>query len=427
MHRTIVSNGLDEALGIVGEFLPDSASYFVETYTPGESAWTWKVPNRYHVHEAYLETVGGQRIVDFVESPLHIVSYSIPVDLDLTWEELEPHLHYSSERPHTIPWIFKYYDRDWGFCLSKNQFDKLPREQQYHAVIRAEFLSAPDQGLRNGIAVVHPEGGPRDDAGEILVCSHICHPSQANDDAAGVAVAVEVARRLAEKPLPSGSMSVRFLFCPETIGSICYLSHNEDLIPRFAGGIFVEMPGNRNSIALQRSRQDDHLIDRVARSVLRSRVDEFREGAYLSVVRNDEKVINGPGVNIPCISLSRWPYEEYHTSDDNLDIIHEDMLVEIADVVEETIRIFATNYVPQRSFRGPVFLSRYGLWVDWRTNWDLSLAQDRIMVLLEGGHSIYDIAEEVKLDYWQIRDFLEKFREQDLVRADPIPRISEAL
>ncbi len=424
LHRTLASDGTDEALRIVGERMPPLAGYEIETYAPGEPAWTWRVPERYVVHEAYLETEDGERVIDFRDNPLHLVSYSLSVDLVLSWEELERHLYYSPNRPHAIPWEFKYYERSWGFCLSKLQFDSLSRDDRYHAVIHSEFITDPDQGLRVGVATITPEGEKSGEAGEILICSHVCHPNQANDDIAGVVTAIEVARRLAEERLPQGSMSIRFLFCPETIGSICYLSHHEELIPRLKGGIFCEMTGNRNSIALQRSRQDNHLMDRIARDVLKRRGREFREGAFRDVIQNDEMVINGPGVNIPCISISRWPYDEYHTSDDNPDIIFEDMLVEAADVVEEIARISATNYVPRRNFRGPVFLSGYGLWVDWRVNRELNQAIEKIMLRFEGEHSVFEIAEEVGLEYWDTLEYVERFRAAGLVQNLPIPASS---
>lgn len=426
LHRTLVSDGTDKALKIIGECMLTQASYTIETYVPGESAWTWKIPERYVVHEAYLETEDGQKVVNFNDNPLHLVSYSLPVDRVLKWKELETHLYCSAKRPHAIPWEFKYYERDWGFCLSKEQFDRLPRDKRYHAVIRSEFVTDPEQGLRVGVAVLHPKNGQCQNAGEILICTHVCHPCQANDDLAGVSVAVEVAHRLAARLIRPRSMSVRLLFCPETIGSICYLSYHESLIPRFKGGIFIEMPGNRNSIILQRTRQDSHLMDRVARYVLERKVKVFREGAFREVVRNDEMVINGPGVNIPTISLSRWPYPEWHTSDDNLGIICEDMLEEMADIVEEIVRIYTSNYIPKRLFRGPVFLSAYGLWVDWRINKELNAAIEKIMLRFEGKHSIFDIAQELSLDYWNVMDYVEKFRAKNLVQACPIPSITES-
>jgi aminopeptidase-like protein len=419
LHRTLASDDQDKTLEIVGSYMPASSSYTIETYAPLTPVWTWKVPERYVVHEAYLEIESGERIIDFKDNPLHIVSYSLPIDKVLTWDELQPHLFFNEKRPNAVPWIFKYYERDWGFCLPKNVFDNLPRDKKYHAVIRSEFITNPKQGFKVASAVIHPQGGPNPNAGEIIIQAHTCHPMQANDDGAGVVSAIELARRLAEKPLPAGSMSVRFWFGPETIGTIAYLAHNESLIPNLRGGIFLEMTGNQNKIAWHHTRQHDHLLDRITNYVLRN--TDHNERDFAAAPANDERVINGPGVNVPCISINRWPYDEYHTADDNLDIMHEDMLVGAADIAEKIIRVYASNYIPKRTFRGPVFLSGNGLWVDWRDNWELNRAIEKIMMRFEGQHSVFDIAEQVGLDYWMVRDYVEKFRAKGFIVPQPIP------
>ena len=421
LHRTLASDGTDAALDIIGSYLPESVNYEIETYEPLKPVWTWYVPERYVVHEAYLETEDGQRIVDFKDNPLHIVSYSLPVDKTLTWAELEPHLYFSEKYPQAVPWQFKYYERDWGFCLPKDVFDTLPRDRRYHAVIESEFITDPAQGFKVSTAIVHPQGGANPLAGEMLIMAHVCHPNQANDDAAGVVTAIEIARRLAARPLPPGSMSIRFWFGPETIGSIAYLAHHEDLIPHLRGGIFIEMTGNDNTIALQHTRQHDAMLDRVGQFVLRRRGAEFREGKFAEIIANDERVLNGPGVNVTCLSISRFPYPEYHTTEDNLSIIHEEKLQEAADVIEEVIRVYASNYIAKRTFRGPVFLSGNGLWVDWRDNWDLNRAIEKIMMRFEGEHTVFDIAEQVGLDYWMVREYVEKFRTKGFVTPLPIP------
>lgn len=420
LERALVSDGTDAALALVADALPEAADWSVETYAPGSEAWTWRVPERYRVDEAFLETEDGERVVDHADHPLHLVSYSEPVDLLLDWDELEPHLHRSAERPGAIPFEFAYYERTWGFCLTKERFDSLPRDVRYRAVIRSEFDGSPDQGLRVGVATIEPEGADADDAGEFLVCAHVCHPGQANDDASGVASAVGVARALAKRPLPARSMRVRFLFCPETIGSVAYLANHEELIPRLRGGAFVEMTGNDNSLVLQRTRQDDHPLDRIARAELAKREPEPREGAFREVVGNDEMVINGPGVNVPCISVSRWPYPEYHTSDDDPSILSEERLADAAGAVEQIVRVYASNYVPVREFRGPLFLSGHGLWVDWRINRPLNRGIEKIMLRLEGDHSLWDIAEEVGLDYWEVREWVERLLERGLASARPL-------
>lgn len=418
LHRTLASEGMDEALEIIGKHIPAGAAYKIETYAPGTPVWTWKVPERYLVHEAYLALDSGEKVVDFKDNPLHLVSYSLPVDKVLSWDALEPHLHFSEKRPWATPWVFKYYERDWGFCMPKEVYDHLPRDGSYHAVIDAEFLTGIEDGFRVSTGVVHPEGGPDPSAGEIFISSHVCHPMQANDDLSGTVTALGLAQRLVDNPLPPGSMSVRFWFGPETIGTIAYLAHNEDLIPQMKAGIFAEMTGNQNTLAWHHSRQYNHLIDRVTAHVLSKMAHIERE--FADAPANDERVINGPGVNVPCISINRWPYAEYHTTDDNPGIIHEKMLQESVDVIDEIVRIYATNYVPKRTFRGPVFLSGHGLWVDWRDNWELNRAIEKIMMRFEGQHSVFDIAQDVGLDYWMVRDYVNQFRDKGFIHANPI-------
>ncbi len=420
LHRTLASTEMDEALRIVGDAMPAAANYTVESFVPNTPVWTWQVPERYVVHEAYLAFEDGRRIVDFADNPLHLVSYSPPVDLTLNWDALLPHLYYNEARPWATPWVFKYYQRDWGFCLPKDVFDTLPRDERYRAVIRSEFVADPEAGgFRVAAGLLEPEGGSTPGVGEMLISAHLCHPMQANDDVAGVVTAVEVAHRLAEKPLPSGSMDVRFWFGPETIGSIVYLANHEDLIPHLKGGIFIEMTGNQSPIAWHHTRQHNHLLDRITAYVLQDA--EHIERNFADFPPNDERVINGPGVNVPCISINRWPYDEYHTTDDNPDIIKEAMLQGAADVVESIVRIYASNYIPKRTFRGPVFLSGNGLWVDWQENFALNRAVEKIMMRFEGQHSIFDIAQDVGLDYWVVREYVEKFRVKGFVDAHPVP------
>lgn len=403
LHRTLSSEGTDRALALISKHIPVGV-YHVEEYPALSKAWTWTIPERYIVHEAYIE-LDGERIVDFKDNPLHLVSYSLPIDKVIGWDELVPHLHYSVSRPSAIPWMYKYYERDWGFCLPKSQFDTLPRDGQYHVVIRSEFDAA--QGLRVGTAFI--DNGAQE---EMLIASHICHPNQANDDASGVVTALELINRLVENPLPSGSMNIRFLFCPETIGAIAYLANRD--YSNVKGGMFLEMTGNDNLLAWHRTKSGCSALDRITENIFKN-ITYHHEREFASAPANDERVIDGPGVNIPCISLNRWPYPEYHTSDDNPDIICEDKLQGAADVAEQIIRVFASNYYPKRTFTGPLFMSGNGLWVDWRTDWDLNRAIEKITYLLDGELSVFDIAQEVGLDYWTTRAWIEKLRDKGLV------------
>lgn len=422
LHRTLISEGFDEGLEILRRRLPAAAGFSIEEFPCGAERWTWEVPRRYRVEEAFLEIEGGRRIADFKENCLHLVSYSEPVDLTLTFDELRPRLHYSEKRPDAIPWMFKYYDKTWGFCLSKKVFDSLPRDKRYRAVIRARFLDAP--GLKVGVGLLHPEGGPPPGGEEVVVSAHLCHPRQANDNASAVAVGVELANRLARAPLPPGSASVRFLFQPETVGTICWMSGHEDLIGKIRAAVILESIGNRNSLAVQRSWPGGAVIDRVTDAV----VPKIAPGARLldawAIFSADEKVLNGPGVGIPSIMMTRAPYDEYHTSDDAPDIIDEAMLEEAVRAAEAVVRIVASDYYPKRNFKGPVHLSRHGLWIDHHQDRPRSLLNQKLMLHFEGRLSLFEISEELGADYWTVRELAERYRAKGLMSA--LPRAESA-
>jgi aminopeptidase-like protein len=142
LHRTLVCDDMDHTIEMIGEYLPPEYEYTIHEYPTGQKIWTWTVPEKYEVEEAYLEYFGPnglERIVDFADNPLHIVSYGPAFEGDLSWNELRPHLHTIPDRPDSIPWVFKYYDRDWGFCLPHNQFLKLDQSGRYRVVMKTSF------------------------------------------------------------------------------------------------------------------------------------------------------------------------------------------------------------------------------------------------------------------------------------------------
>ena len=175
------------------------------------------------------------------------------------------------------------------------------------------------------------------------------------------------------------------------------------------------MLGNANIHALQLTRQGNTRLDRIARYVMKRKLTNFREGPFRKVVGNDEMVFNGPGVNVPMISISRFPYPEYHTSDDNPGIISEENLIESKNLILEILNVLENDYIPKRKFKGPVFLSGYGLWVDWRVNKKLNENIEQIMLRLEGDKSIFDIAEELDMEFNDVLNYVNKFLDKGLI------------
>ncbi len=398
-RRDIVSDGYDESLEYISRIIPLK----IHEVPTGTQCWTWTVPEKWSVKEAFIEDMDGNRILDLGNHPLHVISYSLAIDKVVTKDELVKHLHTNPKRPNAIPFEFKYYERDWGFCIEDNRLKEFTKER-YRVFIDSGF---EDGTLKIGDCTIKGESDR-----VITLVGHLCHPAMVNDDLSGVAVLVDIAKELSKR---NNYYTYKILFVPETIGSIAYLSQNEDLIPKIKYSTFLEMLGNDNTHALQLSRQGNTRLDRIARHVMKRSLKSFREAPFRKIIANDELVFNGPGIDIPMISMSRFPYPEYHTSDDSPDIISENRLNESKELVMDIINVLDRDYIPKRTFKGPLFLSGYGLWVDWRTDKELNANIDQIMTMLEGDMSVFDIAEELNMDSDKVLNYINKFLDKGLV------------
>lgn len=413
LHRTLVSDDIDLSLEIIRGHLPSRflKDFQIIQVPSGTKCWTWKAPKKYTVQEAYIERISdGARIADFHINALHLVSYSRPIDRICSYEELIGHLFYSKKRPNALPWKFYYYVDDWGFCISYNQFQKLSVDDTFRVVIDCEFI---DDALKIGELLIK---GVSDD--ELLIVTNICHPYQVNDSITGVSAILNVLHHLSEDDLQK---TFRILFLPETIGSICYFAQDEKRAEKIKYGIFTEMLGNDNTLALQHSFQKDTLIDTLAEYALKDIVgDNYRKGDFRTIVGNDELVTNGPGLGIPTVSISRSKitldsFDEYHTSDDNPLMLIENNLDEAAHVIEKIIKLFDENYTPKRLFKGPVFLSGFGLWGIWDDIPNGKEFLDQLMYHLEGDLSVFEIAQKIKLDYKNTKRILDAFYSHGLI------------
>ncbi len=399
LNRSLISDDYDRAIAYIDDLL----GMKIHEYASGTKCWTWEIPQKWTVNEAWVEA-DGKRIIDFDDHPLHLWTGSLPVDRVVSREELCDHLAWNEQQPRAIPYKFNFYELTWGFSLSHEQYAALDADE-YHVHVDTEYS---DGMLKVGDATVE---GTSDEV--VVLMAHLDHPGQANDGLSGVAVGVKLIEWLRERET---HYTYKLLVLPETIGSIAYFSHNMDLIPNCRCGIFLEMMGNENQFAFQHSRQHNDFIDLVARRELVDRFGEgnFTEGAFRKVVGNDEMVLNGPGVNVPTISISRWPYWQYHTHLDNIEMISEKALAESLDTLKGIINIIESDFIPRRTFTGPIFLSGHGLWVDYNENYALNRAIEQIMLSLEGDQSIVDIAAETDVTYTDVHDFVQRLLQLDL-------------
>lgn len=416
LPRDIVSDGYDAALAALATQVPMR----IHEYPSGTECFTWIVPEKWTCHEAWLETLDGRRLFSYRDHPLHVVSYSLPFEGVVSREELLRHLHVHERLPEAIPFIFKYYERDWGLCCSRQLRDGLA-DSHYNVVIRSSFSYGT---LKVGEVTI-----PGDGDQHVVLCAHLCHPGMAMDDLTGVAVGIDVMRALARRGAPLRH-TYHLLILPETIGSLAWLSHHDALIPRIAGGLFLEMLGLDHPHALQRSFADDSEMDTCCVEALHARDPYGWTTAYRDLIGNDERQFNAPGVRVPMLALLRvlsashpeYPYREYHSSLDTPAIVSARRLEESRDLVLAMIETLEANRVPVNRFKGEVCCSRYGLHTDWWTDPEGHRASFRIMDLIDGTRSIVQIAKACGVRVETIRSLLDALQARGLIEyRDAVP------
>jgi aminopeptidase-like protein len=386
--RSITGDGVRRTLALIARHVP----LRVHEVASGTRVLDWTVPPEWNIRDAWIKDASGRRLVDFQASNLHVVSYSVPVHARMSLSQLRPHLHTLPERPDWIPYRTSYYREDWGFCLSQRQLDALPE---------AEYEVCIDSSLQPGHLsygeVVIP--GRRQE--EILLSSHVCHPSLCDDNLSALAVAVFLARRLASRG--DRGYTLRFLFAPGTIGTLAWLAQNRAAAARVRHGLTLVCLGDQHDFTYKRTLQGDAGIDRAVEHVLRRSGRPYRLVDY-HPFGYDERQYNSPGFRLPVGSLMRGrhgEFPEYHTSADNLDFVSAERLGEAFEVVLATLEVLDER----RVFRnlcpwGEPQLGRRGLYraLGGTDVSGLELALLWVLCLSDGGHSLLDIAERARLD-----------------------------
>jgi aminopeptidase-like protein len=409
--RSITGDGVRETLRILGRHLPLE----VREVPSGTPVFDWTVPPEWNIRDAWIKTTSGERLVDFRRSNLHVVSYSTPVaPRRISLADLREHLHSLPEQPDWIPYRTSYYEETWGFCLTQKQLELLT-DAEYEICIDATL----EPGHLSYGEYLLP--GATDD--EVLISTHVCHPSLCNDNLSGIAVSVWLARELASRR--TRRYSYRFLYIPGTIGSITWLAQNRERAHRIRHGLTLICLGDERGLTYKRTFGGSAEIDRAAEHVLAQSgedddvVDFFPYGY-------DERQFNSPGFRLPVGSLMRGRhgrFPEYHTSADDLDLVRPEQLsrsfetvLSILDLLEENrrYRSLAPYGEPQLGKRG-VYRALGGE----SDPSELQLAMLWVLAFSDGEHALLDVAERSGLPFARVRSAADLLAEHDLLEEAP--------
>jgi aminopeptidase-like protein len=408
--RSITGDGVRQTLARVRAMIPLE----ICEVASGTPALDWTVPQEWNIRDAWIATTDGRRIVDFRDHNLHVVNYSRPIRARVSRDELNRHLHSIPDRPSWIPYRTSYYAETWGFCVTHSQRESLT-DPEYDVCVDS---SLTEGSLTYG-EIVLP--GQLND--EILLSAHVCHPSLANDNLSGIAVLTAIVQHLQQQP--QRRYTYRVLFAPGTIGALTWLARHEQEASRIRHGLVLTCLGDRGQFTYKRSRKDTAEIDRAMAHVLRHSGSTFQERAF-SPDGYDERQYCSPGFNLAVGRLTRTPngeYPEYHTSADNLALVHPDQLLESARLVTAVLALVDGNerYVNLQP-KGEPQLGRRGLYSTLGGTTNSGAVEQGIKWVLnfsDGEHSLLDIAERSGLSFSIVRSAADLLSAHDLLGVPP--------
>lgn len=347
--RSITGDGVRSTLNIIKEKLPNLNIHEVSS---GTQCFDWVIPNEWNIREAFVLNDKNEKVIDFADHNLHIVSYSIPVDAEMELEELEGHLYSIPEQPDAIPYVTSYYKENWGFCIQHSKREKLSKGS-YKVYI--------DSSLNKGSLTYAELLIPGKVEEEIFFSTYICHPSMANNELSGPCLAVQLARHLEGT---DNYYSYRFIFIPETIGAICYLSYNlEELQRKVIAGFVLTCVGDEKAWSYMPSLSGNTYSDKISKHVLRVLKIKFDEYSFLQR-GSDERQYCSPGIDLPVCSVMRskyMTYPEYHTSYDDFKLVTAKGMSDSFELYCKIIEAIEVDCIPVSIVKGEPMMSDRGL------------------------------------------------------------------
>jgi aminopeptidase-like protein len=406
INRSLTGSGVRETLAILARHV----DLVINEVPTGTAVLDWHVPMEWNIRGGAITTLKGRRLVDFADHNLHVLSYSKPVHRVVSRTELTTHLHTLPDQPDLIPYRTGYFADDWGFCLRHSQWQTM-NDDYYRVDI--------DSDLAPGSLTYGELYLPGETSDEVLISCHICHPSLANDNLSGIAVATALAMRQAGR---NGRLGYRFLFLPATLGAIAWLARNESRLDRIKHGLVLTCVGDNGRFHYKQTRRGAIIDDAVAHILHHSGhpydLLPFDPYGY------DERQFCSPGFDLPVGCLMRsihGTFPEYHTSADNTDFVLPQALNQSYAVVAALFDLLDNNRTYERvDGRGEPQLGRRGLYraIAGQKEGGGASQMDLLWLLnlADGNHSLLDMSKRSGVAFQRLQATARLALEAALIR-----------
>jgi len=410
--RSLTGKGIVKTLKIIQNEFP---SLKIKKIKSGTKVFDWHIPSEWNITDAYVLDKNGLKIIDFKQHNLHIVGYSIPLKTTLTKKDFFKNLFFLKNQPTAIPYLTSYYKKGWGFCVSYNQFKKF--NNKYSS--KDKFKIIINSSLKNNGNLNYAElilkGKSKK---EILISTNICHPSMANNELSGPIVTMGLINYFSKLKL---NKTLRFVFIPETIGSIAYLSKNLNYLKNnVIGGYNLSCIGDDRQHSLMFSKYQNSASDEaIIAAYKKLKIKNYKIYSFLER-GSDERQYNSPGVDLPISSIFRTKYgsyPEYHTSLDNFDLVTIKGVTGGFKVAKTAIKILLNNIYPKNKLICEPQMGKRGLYPTLSAGNlnKLTLSYMDFLQYSDGTNSLKKISNLISVKFDAAEKIYYKLKENSLV------------
>ena len=398
--RSLTGDGVRKTLNIIQKEFPKLK---IKKIKSGVKVFDWKIPEEWNVTDAYVIDKFNNKIIDFKKNNLHLVGYSIPIKKNLSKKELFKNLYFLKNQPKAIPYITSYYKRRWGFCISYDEYNILDRRyssnDKFKVVINSNFNKKGN--LNYGELILKGKSKK-----EILISTYICHPSMANNELSGPIVSMGLINYFQNKKI---NKTLRFIFIPETIGSISYLNKNITYLKEnVIGGYNLSCIGDERQHSCMFSKYQNSPSDEAVIQAYKSlKIKNYKVYSFLKR-GSDERQYNSPGIDLKISSIFRTKYgeyPEYHTSLDNFNLVTLKGCSGGYIVARKSIEILLERIYPKCKIMCEPLMSKRSLYPTLSSKNERKLTRSYMDFLqyADGTNSLEKISRLIKLDLKSIR------------------------
>ncbi len=410
--RSLTGIGVKKTLAVIKKEFPKLK---IKKIKSGTKVFDWKVPPEWNIRDAYVLDPLGKKIIDFKRNNLHLVGYSTSVNSTLTLKNLLNKIHFLKKQPKAIPYVTSYYKRRWGFCINykyKKQIEKKYKlNDKFKILIDSKHYN--NGNLTYGELILKGKSNQ-----EILISTYICHPSMANNELSGIMVAMGLINYFKKKKLKK---TIRFIFIPETIGSIVYLSKNLDQLKNnVIGGYNLSCIGDERKHSCMFSKYQNSPSDKsIIEAYKKLKIKNYKIYSFLKR-GSDERQYNSPGIDLPISSIFRskyGEYPEYHTSLDNFKLVTLKGVTGGFKVAKTAIEILLNKTIPKNKILCEPQMGVRGLYPTLSTKKN-NINKENYMNFLQysdGKNTIEEISQKIKLNIRETKIVYRVLKDKKLV------------